>query len=103
MAAWDRDNPDRLSAPFVVNQIVHRSNDRLEADIATCEKWKVPITITSLGAREELNKAVHDWGGSTLLDVIDDRCARKAVDKGASALCHVPTGEIGRAPGRDRG
>src|SRR3546814_9536205 len=56
LAAWDRDNPDRLSAPYAVNQIVHKSNDRLEADIATCAKWKVPITITSLGAREELNQ-----------------------------------------------
>src|SRR3546814_444716 len=97
LAAWDRDNPDRLSAPFAVNQIVHRSNDRLEADIATCEKWKVPITITSLGAREELNQAVHDWGGITLHDVIDDRFARKAVEKGADGLIPVATGAGGHA------
>jgi nitronate monooxygenase len=97
LAAWDRDNPDRLSAPFAVNQIVHKSNDRLEADIATCEKWKVPITITSLGAREELNQAVHGWGGITLHDVIDDRFARKAVEKGADGLIPVAAGAGGHA------
>ena len=73
LAAWDAANPDQPAAPFAVNQIVHRSNDRLEADIATCAKWKVPITITSLGAREDLNTAVHAWGGITLHDIIDDR------------------------------
>jgi nitronate monooxygenase len=97
LAAWDRANPDRLSAPFAVNQIVHKSNDRLEADIATCEKWKVPITITSLGAREELNQAVHGWGGITLHDVIDDRFARKAVEKGADGLIPVAAGAGGHA------
>jgi len=97
LAAWDRDNPDRLSAPFAVNQIVHKSNDRLEQDIATCEKWKVPITITSLGAREELNQAVHGWGGITLHDVIDDRFARKAVEKGADGLIPVAAGAGGHA------
>jgi nitronate monooxygenase len=97
LAAWDRHNPDRLSAPFAVNQIVHKSNDRLEADIATCEKWKVPITITSLGAREELNQAVHGWGGITLHDVIDDRFARKAVEKGADGLIPVAAGAGGHA------
>lgn len=97
LAAWDRDNPDRLSAPYAVNQIVHRSNDRLEADIATCAKWKVPITITSLGAREELNQAVHGWGGITLHDVIDDRFARKAVEKGADGLIPVAAGAGGHA------
>ncbi|ALJ13232.1 NAD(P)H-dependent flavin oxidoreductase [Sphingopyxis macrogoltabida] len=97
LAAWDRDNPDRLSAPFAVNQIVHKSNDRLEQDIATCEKWKVPITITSLGAREELNQAVHNWGGITLHDVIDDRFARKAVEKGADGLIPVAAGAGGHA------
>lgn len=97
LAAWDRDNPDRLSAPYAVNQIVHKSNDRLEADIATCAKWKVPITITSLGAREELNQAVHSWGGITLHDVIDDRFARKAVEKGADGLIPVAAGAGGHA------
>ncbi|MBB6425436.1 nitronate monooxygenase family protein [Sphingopyxis sp. JAI128] len=97
LAAWDRDNPDRPSAPYAVNQIVHKSNDRLEQDIATCAKWKVPITITSLGAREELNQAVHGWGGITLHDVIDDRFARKAVEKGADGLIPVAAGAGGHA------
>lgn len=97
LAAWDRANPDRPSAPYAVNQIVHKSNDRLEADIATCAKWKVPITITSLGAREELNQAVHGWGGITLHDVIDDRFARKAVEKGADGLIPVAAGAGGHA------
>jgi nitronate monooxygenase len=97
LAAHDRDHPDRPSAPFAVNQIVHRSNDRFEADAAVCAKWKVPIIITSLGAREELNHAVHDWGGITLHDVIDDRFARKAVDKGADGLIAVAAGAGGHA------
>ena len=97
LAAWDRANPERLSAPYAVNQIVHKSNDRLEQDIATCAKWKVPITITSLGAREELNQAVHSWGGITLHDVIDDRFARKAVEKGADGLIPVAAGAGGHA------
>ena len=83
LAAYDKAHPERPSAPFAVNQIVHRSNDRLEADLATCAKWQVPIVITSLGAREDLNSAVHGWGGITLHDVIDDRFARKAIEKGA--------------------
>ncbi|MGQ2935265.1 MAG: NAD(P)H-dependent flavin oxidoreductase [Sphingopyxis sp.] len=97
LAAWDRANPDRLSAPYAVNQIVHKSNDRLLDDIATCEKWKVPITITSLGAREELNQAVHSWGGITLHDIIDDRFARKAIEKGADGLIPVAAGAGGHA------
>lgn len=97
LAAHDRAHPDRPSAPFAVNQIVHRSNDRLEADLATCAKWKVPIVITSLGAREDLNTAVHGWGGITLHDVIDDRFAHKAVDKGADGLILVCTGAGGHA------
>lgn len=97
LAAWDRDNPDTPAAPFAVNQIVHKSNDRLMADLATCEKWKVPITITSLGAREELNQAVHNWGGITLHDVIDDRFARKAIEKGADGLIPVAAGAGGHA------
>ncbi|WP_288413400.1 nitronate monooxygenase family protein [uncultured Sphingomonas sp.] len=97
LAAHDRAHPDRPSAPFAVNQIVHRSNDRLEADLATCAKWKVPIVITSLGAREDLNTAVHGWGGITLHDVIDDRFAHKAVEKGADGLILVCTGAGGHA------
>ena len=97
LAAWDAANPDTPAAPYAVNQIVHRSNDRLEADIATCAKWKVPITITSLGAREDLNTAVHTWGGITLHDIIDDRYARKAVEKGADGLIAVAAGAGGHA------
>lgn len=97
LAAHDAANPDRPAAPFAVNQIVHRSNDRFEADMAVCEKWKVPIVITSLGAREELNHAVHDWGGITLHDIIDDRFARKAVAKGADGLIAVAAGAGGHA------
>jgi nitronate monooxygenase len=97
LAEHDRNNPDRPAAPFAVNQIVHRTNDRFEADMAVCEKWKVPIVITSLGAREELNQAVHGWGGMTLHDVIDDRFARKAVDKGADGLIAVAAGAGGHA------
>ncbi len=97
LAAHDRAHPDAPAAPFAVNQIVHKSNDRLEADLAVCAKWKVPITITSLGAREELNQAVHAWGGITLHDVIDDRFARKAVEKGADGLIAVAAGAGGHA------
>jgi len=97
LAAWNRDNPDRPAAPFAVNQIVHKSNDRLEGDLAICAKWQVPITITSLGAREELNQAVHAWGGITLHDVIDDRFARKAIEKGADGLIAVAAGAGGHA------
>lgn len=97
LAAHNRDHPDRPAAPFAVNQIVHKSNDRLDADLATCEKWQVPITITSLGAREELNQAVHNWGGITFHDVIDDRFARKAIEKGADGLIPVASGAGGHA------
>lgn len=97
LSAWNRDNPDRPAAPFAVNQIVHKSNDRLEADLQTCAKWQVPIVITSLGAREELNTAVHGWGGITLHDVIDDRFAHKAVEKGADGLILVCAGAGGHA------
>lgn len=97
LAAWDRDNPDAPAAPFAVNQIVHRSNVRLEQDVATCAKWKVPIVITSLGARPELNDAVHGWGGITLHDVIDDRFAHKAIEKGADGLILVAAGAGGHA------
>jgi nitronate monooxygenase len=97
LAAWDRDNPDRPSAPYAVNQIVHRSNDRLEADMATCAKWKVPIVITSLGAMVEVNQGVHSWGGITLHDIIHDRFARKAIEKGADGLIAVAAGAGGHA------
>lgn len=97
LAAWDRDNPDRPAAPFAVNQIVHRSNDRLEQDVEVCARWKVPIVITSLGARPDLNQAVHAWGGITLHDVIDDRFARKAIEKGADGIIAVAAGAGGHA------
>ncbi|WP_166036945.1 nitronate monooxygenase family protein [Sphingosinicella sp. YJ22] len=97
LAAWDRDHPDTPAAPFAVNQIVHRSNDRLEQDMATCAKWKVPIVITSLGAIPEINDGVHSWGGITLHDIIHDRFARKAVDKGAGGLIAVAAGAGGHA------
>ncbi len=97
LAAWDRKHPERPSAPFAVNQIVHRSNDRFDHDMEVCAKWKVPIVITSLGARVELNKAVHSWGGITLHDIIDDRFARKAIDKGADGVIAVAAGAGGHA------
>lgn len=97
LSAWDRDHPDRPAAPFAVNQIVHRSNDRLEHDMQVCAKWKVPIVISSLGARPELNAAVHGWGGITLHDVIDDRFARKAIEKGADGVIAVAAGAGGHA------
>ena len=97
LAAWNRDNPDKPAAPYAVNQIVHKSNDRLMEDIKTCEKWKVPITITSLGAREELNQAVHNWGGISLHDIINDFFARKAIEKGADGLIPVAAGAGGHA------
>src|SRR4051794_29292824 len=97
LGAWDRDHPDRPAAPFAVNQIVHRSNDRFEQDVDACAKWKVPIVITSLGARVELNDAVHAWGGIALHDVIDDRFARKAIEKGADGIIAVAAGAGGHA------
>lgn len=97
LAAWNRDHSDRPAAPYAVNQIVHRSNDRFDHDMEVCAKWKVPIVITSLGARVELNEAVHSWGGITLHDVIDDRFARKAVEKGADGIIAVAAGAGGHA------
>jgi nitronate monooxygenase len=97
LAAHDRDHPEAPAAPFAVNQIVHRSNDRFEEDMTTCAKWKVPIVITSLGAREDLNHAVHDWGGITLHDIIDDRYAHKAIEKGADGIIAVAAGAGGHA------
>ncbi len=97
LAAWDRDNPDRPAAPFAVNQIVHRSNLRLQEDMATCAKWKVPIVITSLGALVEVNDGVHSWGGITLHDIINDRFAHKAIEKGADGIIAVAAGAGGHA------
>ena len=97
LAAHNRDNPDRPAAPFAVNQIVHKSNNRLEEDYEVCAKWQVPMVITSLGAREDLNQAVHKWGGIVLHDVINDRFARKAIEKGADGLIPVAAGAGGHA------
>lgn len=97
LAAWDRAHPETPSAPYAVNQIVHRSNDRLQQDMATCAKWRVPIVITSLGAIEEVNQGVHAWGGISLHDVINDRFARKAVEKGADGVIAVAAGAGGHA------
>ncbi len=97
LAAWNRDNPDKPAAPFAVNQIVHKSNDRLDQDMATCAKWKVPIVITSLGAIEDLNTTVKSWGGITLHDIINNRFAHKAIEKGATGLIPVAAGAGGHA------
>lgn len=90
-------NPDRPAAPFAINQIVHKSNDRLEQDMQLCEKYKVPIIITSLGAREDIFKAVHSYGGIVLHDVINNTFAHKAIDKGADGLIAVAAGAGGHA------
>jgi nitronate monooxygenase len=97
LAAYDRDHLDAPSAPFAVNQIVHKTNDRLEDDVALTVKWKAPIVITSLGAREDVNTAIHAYGGMTLHDVIHDRFARKAIEKGADGLIAVAAGAGGHA------
>ncbi|MDB5432305.1 MAG: 2-nitropropane dioxygenase [Caulobacter sp.] len=97
LAAWDRAHPEAPSAPFAVNQIVHRTNNRLEEDIELCVKWKAPVVITSLGAREDLNNAIHSYGGITMHDVITDRFARKAIEKGADGLIPVAAGAGGHA------
>lgn len=97
LAAWDRDHPDTPAAPYAVNQIVHKSNARLMEDMGTCAKYKVPIVITSLGALIEVNQGVHGWGGITLHDIINDRFARKAVEKGADGIIAVATGAGGHA------
>ena len=97
LAAHDAAHPDRPAAPFAVNQIVHRSNERLEHDLAVCERFRVPITISSLGARREVNERIHGWGGIVLHDVISDRFARKAIDKGADGLIAVAAGAGGHA------
>jgi len=97
LAAWDKAHPDQPAAPFAINQIVHKSNDRLEHDMQMCAKYKVPIVISSLGAREDVNHAVHDWGGIVLHDVINDRFAHKAIEKGADGLIPVAAGAGGHA------
>ena len=97
LEAYDKAHPDRPSAPFAINQIVHKTNDRLEQDMQVCAKYKVPIVITSLGAREDLNQAVHGWGGVVLHDIINNRFAHKAIDKGADGLIAVAAGAGGHA------
>ena len=97
LAAHNRAHPESPAAPFAINQIVHKSNDRLEQDMAQCVKYQVPITITSLGAREDINAAAHSYGGLVLHDVINNRFARKAVEKGADGLIAVAAGAGGHA------
>jgi nitronate monooxygenase len=97
LAAWDRAHPDRPAAPFAVNQIVHKSNDRLDADMAMVVKYKVPVIISSLGARTDVNAAIHDYGGIVLHDIINNAFARKAIEKGADGLIAVAAGAGGHA------
>ena len=97
LAGWDRAHPDTPSAPFAVNQIVHKTNNRLEEDVELCAKYKVPVMITSLGAREDVNAAAHGWGAVVLHDVINDTFARKAIEKGADGLIPVAAGAGGHA------
>ncbi len=97
LAAYNLANPNNPAAPFAINQIVHKSNDRLEHDMQLCAKYKVPIIITSLGARTDINDAVHSWGGVVLHDVISNVFARKAIEKGADGLIAVAAGAGGHA------
>lgn len=97
LAAHDRAHPESPAAPYAINQIVHKSNDRLEHDMQVCAKYKVPITITSLGARADVNEAVHSWGGIVLHDVINNVFAHKAIEKGADGLIPVAAGAGGHA------
>jgi nitronate monooxygenase len=97
LAAWDKAHPATAAAPYAVNQIVHKSNNRLEQDVELCVKHRVPLIITSLGAREELNQAIHSYGGITLHDVISNRFAHKAIEKGADGLIPVAAGAGGHA------
>jgi nitronate monooxygenase len=97
LAAHDRAHPERPAAPFAINHIVHKSNDRLEHDVAVCAKYQVPVVITSLGARTDVNQAVHGWGGVVLHDVINNGFARKAIEKGADGLIAVAAGAGGHA------
>ena len=97
LAAYNKANPDKPAAPFAINQIVHKSNDRLAHDMAMCVKYKVPIIITSLGAREDINAAAHSYGGVVLHDIINNKHARKAIEKGADGLIAVAAGAGGHA------
>ena len=97
LAKHNRDHPDQPAAPFAVNQIVHKSNDRLEHDMALCVKYKVPVIITSLGAREEINQAAHSYGGVVMHDIINNTFAHKAIEKGADGLIAVAAGAGGHA------
>ena len=97
LAAHNRAHPDQPAAPFAINQIVHRTNERLEHDMALCEKYKVPILITSLGAREDVFQAAHSWGGVVMHDIINNSFAHKAIDKGADGLIAVAAGAGGHA------
>ena len=97
LAAYNRAHPDKPAAPFAINQIVHKSNDRLEYDMAMCVKYKVPIIITSLGAREDVNAAAHSYGGIVLHDIINNKFAKKAIEKGADGLVAVAAGAGGHA------
>ncbi len=97
LAAWDRAHPEAPSAPYAINQIVHRTNERLDHDMAVCAKYKVPIIITSLGARTDINDAVHGWGGIVLHDIINNAFSRKAIEKGADGLIAVAAGAGGHA------
>jgi nitronate monooxygenase len=97
LADWDRAHPDTPAAPFAVNQIVHKTNNRLEADMELCAKYRAPVVITSLGAREDVNQAVHSWGGVVMHDVISDFFAHKAIEKGADGLIPVAAGAGGHA------
>ncbi|WP_287880194.1 nitronate monooxygenase family protein [Acidovorax sp.] len=97
LAAYNQAHPDKPAAPFAINQIVHKSNDRLEHDMQVCAKYKVPIIITSLGAREDVNQVVHAWGGIVLHDIINNKFAHKAIEKGADGLIAVAAGAGGHA------
>jgi nitronate monooxygenase len=97
LSAWDRDHPELPAAPYAINQIVHKSNDRLDHDMPVCAKYKVPVVITSLGARTDVNDAVHAWGGIVLHDIINNMFARKAIEKGADGLIAVASGAGGHA------
>jgi nitronate monooxygenase len=97
LEAHNRARPDKPAAPYAINQIVHKSNDRLEHDMAMCVKYKVPIIITSLGAREDVNAAAHSYGGIVLHDIINNKFAKKAIEKGADGLVAVAAGAGGHA------
>ncbi len=97
LAAYNTAHPDKPAAPYAINQIVHKSNDRLEHDMQVCAKYKVPIIISSLGARTDINDAVHAWGGVVLHDIINNFFAKKAIEKGADGLIAVAAGAGGHA------